>query len=1134
MKLKFNHPAPSLREASGPRYWRSLDELSATPAFKDWLEKEFPAGASMLESNERRGFLKIMAASFGLAGLGMAGCRQQTRHLLPYSKQPDRVIPGVPVFYSSSLPGADEHIPLIVETHDARPTKIEGNPSYAATGGATNVYAQSSVLDLYDPDRAQRSSDASGVPLTPAQVSDVLKKLSADYGATGGAGLYFLADRNNSPARAVLVQKLLAKFPQATWAEFEAIDLANPERAASAYTGRRTRPIYDFSKATRVLALDSDFLHGEPGHLAYAKGFAKSRRIQNGTDADPEKMIRLYSVESNFSLTGANADHRLRVATAHMAGVTALLAAEIFGRNSAGVPPATLAALKQAGAGVKVDSTWITECAKDLLAHAGKSAIIAGPQLPVELHQLVLIMNAALGAIGTTLNLSELPDRPAPATLADVAKAIDAGSVKTLFILNGNPAYNAPGDLAFADKLAKLKAAKGQIIRYGYHGRQTDETSAQADTFIAGLHYLESWGDGLTWDGFHVPVQPMIMPLFEGQGELDVLATLAGDPKPDAYGYVRDTFTARHPGKSFEEWLAVGVAGEGFSATMGAPSSSRAADFTAAAAKFTAPAVDDTNLEVRFIPGIAWDGRFANNGWLQECPDPMTKLTWDNAIFISPKLAKQKYPELLPGGTMMSKIGQARKNDNDFTTGREIARIAEVTVNGQTIKGPVSILPGLADYTLVIPLGYGRKLTGSIGAHVGFDAFPLVNSTATMSCSATGATFKLTDDTYRLANVQEHWSMEGRAIIREASVDDYKAHPDFVNEMEDSPPIYGKDQNMSPQDKATNLPRGMSMYDTHPNNVPAPNVAVWNTPDGLKDFPTPQQWGMSIDLNTCLGCTACLVACQAENNIPIVGKDQVMRGREMHWIRLDRYFASGPVKGQDGFTATDELPEDPQVNFQSVACQHCEFAPCENVCPFMATLHDDSGLNVMAYNRCVGTKYCANNCPYKVRRFNFFDWNKREIGEFYKGPLGPDFYDTDASQLTRMQKNPDVSVRMRGVMEKCTYCVQRIEAAKITARVKARDSGDTKVADGALVPACAQACPTDSIVFGDVSDASSAVSIAKASDRNYAVLGYLNIRPRTTYLAKIRNPNPAITGPGESEQPLSRQEYDARYGQPKS
>ena len=1137
MKLKINHPAPSEREASGPRYWRSLDELASTPAFKDWLEKEFPAGASTLEGSDRRSFLKIMAASFGLAGVGLAGCRQQTRHLLPYSKQTDRVMPGVPVFYTTALPGAEEAIPLIVETHDARPTKVEGNPSYKPTGGSTTVHAQSSILDLYDPDRAQRSSGANGAPLSPAQVMDALNKLGSAYDASAGDGLYFVTDKSSSPTRARILAKIRNRFPKATWAEFEAIDQGNPSRAAEAYLGQPARPLYHFAKATRVLALDSDFLHTEPGSLGYARGFAQSRRIQNGTDADPEKMVRLYAVESNFSLTGANADHRLRLATSHIWGLATLLAAEILSLRNAGLNQQVIDALRQMGAAVKADNVdiakWVTECAKDLASHSGTSAIIAGPQLPVEVHQLVLLMNAALGAVGSTVTFGALPEHPAVTTLADVARAIDAKEVKTLFILNGNPAYNAAGDLNFA---AKIKAVP-EVFRYGYYGRQADETSALSTTFIAGLHYLESWGDGLTWDGQLVPVQPMIQPLFEGFGEIDVLAMLGGDHDPDAYAYVRDTFMAQNPGKSLEEWLAVGVAGKGFATITASPSLDRVSDLVTAAAKFDAPAVDADHLEVRFIPGIAWDGRFANNGWLQECPDPMSKLTWDNAIFISPKLAKEKFPELLPGQTQMSKgpLGgllsvQARVNDNNFVTGREIARMGEVTVNGQKITGPISILPGLANYTLVIPLGYGRKVIGQVGKGVGFDAYPIVKSNATVSCSASGATLKLLPDTYRLANVQEHWSMEGRAIIREASVDDYKAHPTFVKEMDveaHSPPIYGINKDMSLADKSTQLPRGQSLYQTHPNNVPAPNVPVWNTPEGLKDFPTPQQWGMSIDLNTCLGCTACLVACQAENNIPIVGKDQVMRGREMHWIRLDRYFASGPAK--DGsYTDTNDLPEDPQVNFQSVACQHCEMAPCENVCPFMATLHDDSGLNVMAYNRCVGTKYCANNCPYKVRRFNFFDWNKREIGEFYSGPLGPDYYDTDASQLTRLQKNPDVSVRMRGVMEKCTYCVQRIEAAKINARVKARDSGDTKVPDGVLVPACAQACPTESIVFGDVSDPTSAVSIAKSSDRNYAVFGYLNIRPRTTYLAKIRNPNPAM--PDYTAQPLSREEYDARYG----
>ncbi len=421
-------------------------------------------------------------------------------------------------------------------------------------------------------------------------------------------------------------------------------------------------------------------------------------------------------------------------------------------------------------------------------------------------------------------------------------------------------------------------------------------------------------------------------------------------------------------------------------------------------------------------------------------------------------------------------------------------------------------------------------MAGNVGRGVGFDAFPATKFNGTITCSAVADSFRILEgETYQLANVQEHWSMEGRGIIREASVDDYKAHPEFVKDMDveaHSPPIYGKDKDISLQDKVTEQPRGSSLYPAPPSDKPMPNVPVWNTPEGQKDFPTPQQWGMSIDLNTCLGCTACLVACQAENNIPIVGKDQVLRGREMHWIRLDRYFSSGPQDGK--WTATNELPDDPQVTFQSLACQHCENAPCENVCPFAATVHDDSGLNTMVYNRCAGTKFCANNCPYKVRRFNFFDWNKREIGQFYKGPLGDNYYDSAASQLTQMQKNPDVTVRMRGVMEKCTYCVQRIESAKINARVKAQNSGNYKVADGTITPACAQACPTDSIVFGDVSDPDSAVSKAKALDRNYAVMGYLNVRPRTTYLAKIRNQNPAM--PDYKPEPLSRLEYEARYG----
>ncbi|MGA2052182.1 MAG: TAT-variant-translocated molybdopterin oxidoreductase, partial [Opitutales bacterium] len=769
MKLKFHHPEPSARELTGPRYWRSLDDLAATPAFKEWVAREFPAGASELEGVNRRHFLKIMAASFGLAGLGLAGCRQQTLHLLPYSKQPERLIPGVPIFYASSLPGPEESLPLIVETHDARPTKIEGNPSHAATGGATDIFAQASVLDLYDPDRAQRSSALDGTVLTPDEVEDKLNKLAVSYGATGGAGLCFLAGRSMSPTRARLVEKIRQRYPQAVWAEYEAIDQSNPERTASAWFETPARPVYDFSKAKRVLSLDSDFLHTEPGSLANARGFAKARRVEQ--EADMAGMNRLYIVESNFSLTGANADHRLRCSTAQIPALAAQVAAELFAQ--APLPnrqDEVMAVLKKLSAGVEVDSQWVKECVKDLLAHPGESAVIAGSQLPVELHQLVILMNLALGAVGQTVTYRQLPDRGPAAGIADVAAAIGKNKVQTLVVLGGNPAYNAPGDLNFA---AMLKTVP-EVVRYGYYGRQADETSALAGTFIAGLHPLESWGDGLTWDGFHVPVQPMIEPLFEGHGELDVLGMLAGEPNADAYQYVRNTFAAMHPGRSFDEWLAVGVEGPRLPSVERDDVSVRADAL--AAWVWRTPELGPDKLEVRLVPGAGWDGRYANNGWLQECPDPMTKLTWDNAILVSPKLGKLL--GLWPEPNAMNKLGQMAMDDNTFYKSVEKAKLGEIKVNGVTVRGPVSILPGLANWTVVVALGYGRT-AGNVGGNVGFSASPLVTSAGPMAHSVTGATLTILPDTvYDLANTQEHWAMEGRALVREANLQEYKEKPD--------------------------------------------------------------------------------------------------------------------------------------------------------------------------------------------------------------------------------------------------------------------------------------------------------------------------------------------------------------------
>ncbi len=1112
MKRKVQHPEPTARELAGPRYWRSPEELADTPEFRVLLEREFPEGASETTEADRRTFLKLMGASAALAGFGLAGCRQPTQHILPYSKSPERMVPGVPIFYASSQPTAHGNIPLIVETHDARPTKIEGNPSYQPFGGGTTGYAQASVLDLYDPDRLQKSQSKSGRQLDKASVVTALSEINKAYGKNKGKGLVILAEPSTSPSRAKLVAQLQQAMPEAVWAEYSAVDASAPTRVLKALSGKALQPVYDFSKAQRVLALDSDFLGSEPGHLGNARGFAKGRKVK--TKAEAEKMSRLYAVESNFTVTGGQADHRLRAATSHIPAITALILAEVIGQS--GGDKSTADTLRQQAAGLEVDPAWISECVKDLVSASahGQALVVAGSHLPDAVHTMVYAINHFLKSSGKTVKYVELPEQKNVAGIKDVADLLDKGEVNTLVILGGNPAYDAPGDLDWA----KLQQKAGKVVRYGTYA---DETSELADLTVAAAHYLESWGDGYTIDGVYVPVQPMILPLFDGFTEIELLEifTTGQSSGDQGYGRVRKTFgeiSGKTDDVSFNAWLTEGVLKGGFKS---APAISEGAIGTAlglaaSSGALKAPALSEEALEVRITPSSHfYDGRYNNNGWLAEVPDPMSKLTWDNAISISPKLAKKL--GVTPQPITMDKIGQLHMDANQFKRGQEQAPVGTLTVGGKKVTGPIHIQPGLADWTVVVTLGFGRRKTGRVGTRIkdypgfgpgiGFDAYPL--TTLASRALALGGALKTTGEIYPLANTQQHWSMEGRAILREGTADEFAHDPKFASKMgaeAHSPPVLGNARKDPLSEVVREIPRGGSMYKT-------------------PEFKAEQQWGMSIDLNSCIGCNACVVACQSENNIPIVGKDQVLRGREMHWLRLDRYYSVGPE------FPTTEIPEDPQVAFMGVACQHCELAPCESVCPVNATVHDEQGLNVMAYNRCVGTRYCANNCPYKVRRFNFFDYNKRERGELYKGPLGTDRYKTEASQLTRMQKNPNVTVRMRGVMEKCTYCVQRIEQAKIDQKVKAGASPDVKVPDGTIKVACQQVCPTEAIVFGDVADPNSEVSKIKTeNDRNYAVLGYLNVRPRTTYLARLRNPNPAM--PDTYQQPLSRAEYEAKNG----
>lgn len=1093
MNKFLKHPEPSESDLKGPHYWRSLDELAETEGFKDYLHREFPEGASELDGVNRRQFMKVMSASFAFAGVGLAGCRRPEKHVMPYSKQPEEIVHGKPLFYATAMPHRNDPVALVAETHEGRPTKLEGNALVPGSNGSTNQYAQASILDLYDPDRSKKTVQG-GRTLTEDQRADYLASVSKQYAENGGDGLAFLAEGTPSVTRQAQLKQLKAKLPNAVWAEYDAIDTSNFEKAAAQVLGKSVRALHDYSKAERVLSLEADFLYSDPNHLADTLAFSKARKV----DDDHLEMNRLYAAESYYSITGGMADHRLRIASGDIPAFTALVAAAVL--EQAGITGGqAIQFLKSAGEGLDVDPHWIEECAKDLVSHRGKALVVAGPHQSQSVHALTIAINEVLQAQGNTVNYVSIPENTA-SSISELADSINGGSLKTLVVLGGNPVYNAPADLNWSDVQAKVD----EVIRLG---ATFDETSEISDCHINAAHFLESWGDAIAYNGTVLAIQPMILPLFQGLTESEVLEIIINGAAKDGYQIVSEALIGSLSGgqKAFEKFLHDGYWSGTASQTTSVSFNQGAAQQLLTSEGIGLANTSSSNLEIRFLQDPSLDdGRFNNNGWLQECPDPVTKLTWDNAFLVSPKLGAEL--GVIAGNTLVKVV---RKNPNAHKRGKEQGHIIEVTVDGKTLTGPAHVQPGLPDYTVVVSLGYGRTVTGNVGEGSGFNAYTL--RTVAGCSSVTGASAKNVGGVQQLADTQEHWSMEGRAIIREANLDFYKEHSDFVDHMgmeSHSPAILGLDENGGNRRDTVALQELVKSGDNNRGN------SAYVSPE----FTGTHQWGMSIDLNTCTGCNACVIACQSENNIPVVGREQVLRGREMHWIRLDRYYSAGP--GKD----TNEIPTDPQVSLQPMTCQHCETAPCESVCPVNATVHDDEGLNVMAYNRCVGTRYCANNCPYKVRRFNFFDWNDREMGRDYEGPLGPKGMD----ELKKMSKNPEVSIRMRGVMEKCTYCLQRIQAAKIDQKVEARDSDNIKVPDGTIKTACEQVCPADAIVFGDVSDPESRVSKLKESNRDYGVLAYLNTRPRTTYLAKLRNPNPHM--PDFYDNPLSHLEYNEASG----
>ncbi len=988
-------------KSSGPKYWRSLNQLAGTPEFTEWVHREFPANASeMLDANSRRTVLKLMAASFGLAGL--TACRRPVEHILPYAKGVEDMIPGHPYFYSTVMSMSGGVSGLLVESHDGRPTKIEGNVDHPGSMGAATAMQQAAILGLYDPDRSTTVLDG-GKPSDFAKFEAAVKSLSLG----DGSGLRFLSETVTSPSLSSLRADALKKFPKAKWIEYEPISRDNEHVGLNIAFSQPLELLTHFDKAKVVVALDADFLGLDSPTVVPTKQFSKGRKFSS--EEDFEKANRLYAVESQFSLTGANADHRLRMRSGEVKQFALDLASAL----------GAVAGLNVV-AGTDKRAKFLAAIVKDLKAAGSGALVVAGARQPAIVHAIAAGINQSLGSAAVSYVKAEKADSGLEA-FKTLTTEMSSGQVQTLVILGGNPAYTAPADLQFAVSLSK-------VANSIHLGLDDDETAAAAKWHVPEAHFLESWSDARTPEGAVAIQQPLISPLYGGKTAAEIVALLIDAKDKKAYDIVRNYWQGQWPAKDKElTWrkaLNDGIVASAKPADAAKVSVDAKKLAGAAGAEVKSSA---TGIEVAFYPSASsWDGRFANNGWMQEAPDPITKLTWGNAAMISPAMARE---QKLEDGDMIS-----------------------ISRGTYKLEAAVMVQPGHTDNAISLALGYGRVRCGRVGKDVGFNANLL--RTSDTYWFGDGFSIASLGKKHIHATTQEHGvpgdkgvnaehlndGLNTRPIFRETSLEEYKKQPKVIEEMSEVPELH-------------------SIY---------PELT----------YDKGNQWGMAIDLTSCTGCNACVVACQAENNIPVVGKDQVLRGREMHWIRMDRYY-TGPE-------------DDPQIVEQPIPCMQCENAPCENVCPVAATTHSPEGLNDMAYNRCVGTRYCANNCPVKVRHFNFLNFHKHESPEF------------------AMAYNPDVTVRMRGVMEKCTYCVQRIQETKIKAKIEGR----RPIKDGEIVTACQQTCPADAIVFGNINDPESRVSKLKKQERNYALLAELDIKPRTTYLAKLRNPNPELNQNG--------------------
>jgi len=966
-----------LAAGRGPAFWRTLDEAAESEELREYVEQEFPGLSGQIPQGvDRRSLLKVMAASLAMAGA--AACTKQPKELIvPYVRQPENIIPGLPLFYATAMPTAGYARGVLVESHLNRPTKVEGNPDHPASLGSTTIFEQGSVLNLYDPDRAEivmREGSISNWPTFTGEFSTAAQGIVSRK----GEGLAILSGATTSPTLINQMSTLLAQNPGAKWYIHE--PSVNPaiRSAAKKIAGKNAFVAYDFSQADVIVSLESDFLNNGPAALAYARQYAKRRAIDNG-----ETPVRLYAIESCPTVSGSIADHRFPVKSSAIPAIAYQLAkACSVAAPDAGTPA----------------PDWLNAVAQDLQNSKGKCVVVPGEFQPESVHLAAWALNSALGNVGKTVRLLDGVEPDNTHTLEELTTDLNNGRIEMLLILGGNPVYTAPASLNFTTAIRKARL----VIHLSQF---SDETSLWSHWHVPEAHYLETWSDSRAFDGTTTIQQPLIAPLYENKSAHEVLSILLGKPDQSSHDIVKGYWQDQLKGANFEAVWKTSLH-DGWIAGIAANSINAGGAVTLP--PLQQPAISDLEVVFRPDPTIG-DGAWSNNGWLQELPKPQSKMTWDNTVSISPKDAQR----------LNVTIGDMLK----------------VTVNGRTTVGPAWILPGHVEGSVTVYFGYGRTASGRVGNNIGYNAYAIQD--ASTPWYAAGSISK-TGEHYRLANVQETQTMAGRNPVRATELAEYRKTPNFPTAEE--PPL----------DKAT------SLYPEWPY-------------EGHK-------WGMTIDLNVCTGCSACIIACQAENNIAVVGKDQVARGRHMHWIRVDRYYAGNDI-------------DDPEIYNQPVPCMHCEQAPCEVVCPVAATVHSNEGLNEMVYNRCVGTRYCSNNCPYKVRRFNFYlysDWN---------------------TQSLYGARNPDVTVRTRGVMEKCSYCVQRIQEVKIQA-----DKENRPIRDGEIQTACQQVCPTQAITFGDLNLKGSKVAQQQALPRNYGLLDDLNTRPRTKYLGFVRNSNEALSG----------------------